>query len=450
MSSADLNAWVEYIDNAIWGGWPLLGFIIFAGIILTLGLRFVQFRYFFSAWKYIFPKASDGKQTENYITPFQAFLNTLSASIGNGSAAGMATAVSGGGPGAGIWIFILGFLYMVIRYAEVFASMEYHETTATGAVRGGPMVYLKKLPFGHLLAYIYALFCLGLSFITGNAMQCNSITLGLTRLTGLSSMIIAVALFALLLYIMFGGAMRIIKVSEAIVPVKVGLFFVATIILLLYHYASLWPALKLMFTCAFTPKAIVGGALGYSVQQAVRYGMSRSLNATEAGLGTAGILFGATRGKHPVENSIMSMTSAFISSNLVCFLIILALVASGVWDSGLVSTQLTMAAYETAFGRLGSIVVSFLTISFGLGVLVAYAYIGRECWLYLTRGRLVMVYTMLYCLMALWGSVAKVDLVWNATGIINAGLVVINLCALMYLLPKMPGALKAWEIKQKS
>lgn len=450
MSSADLNLWVQYIDNALWGGWPLLGFIIIAGIILTLGLRFVQFRYFFTAWKYIFPKHSDGKQTENYITPFQAFLNTLSASIGNGSAAGMATAVTGGGPGAGLWIFILGFLYMVIRYAEVFASMEYHETTPTGAVRGGPMVYLKKLPGGHILAYLYAFFCLGLSFVTGNAMQCNSITLGLERLSGISPMITAVLLFALLLYIMFGGAMRIIKVSEAIVPVKVGLFFVATIILLLYHYQSLWPALKLMFTYAFTPKAILAGALGYSVQQAVRFGMSRSLNASEAGLGTAGILFGATRGKHPVENSIMSMTSAFISSNLVCFMIILALVASGVWDSGLVSTQLTMAAYETAFGRLGSIVVSFLTISFGLGVLVAYAYIGRECWLYLTKGRFTLVYTILYCLMALWGSLAKVELVWNATGIINAGLIIINLVALLYLLPKMSGPLKAWERQQKA
>lgn len=448
MSSSGLNAGVKYIDDVLWG-WPLLVFVIVAGIILTLALGFVQFRYFFQCWKYVFSPEKDGKQTENYITPFQAFLNTLSVSIGNGSAAGMATAVAGGGPGAGLWIFILGFLYMVIRYAEIFVSMEYHEITPTGAVRGGPMVYLKKLPAGNALAYIYAFFCLLLAFVMGNAIQCNSITVGMERLTGLPTYIIAFALFGLLLYIMFGGAMRIIKVSDTIVPIKVGLFFTATIILLAYHYQSLWPALKLIFVSAFSAKALAGGAAGFSVQQALRFGMSRSLNATEAGLGTAGVLFGSTRGKEAVENSLMAMASTFISSHLVCFMLIWAFVASGVWDSKLISTAMTMAAYETVFGTFGSIVVGFLTVSFGLGVLVAYAYIGRECWLYVTGGRFTMGYTILYCLMALGGSLARVELVWNSTGIINAALVIINLCALLYLLPGIRKGLLAWQREQK-
>ncbi len=444
MPSFDLNLIVQRIDEWMWG-WPLLGFVIVVGVVLTGALRFVQFRYFFSSWRYVIRPESGGKRSENYITPFQAFLNTLSSSIGNGSAAGMSTAVVGGGPGAAFWIFVLGFLYMAIRYAEVYASMEFQETTPAGVTRGGPMVYLKRVPGGAILAYLYAFFCLSLAFVTGNAIQCNSITLGIQRLTGINPIFIAITLFGLLLYIMFGGATRIIKVSERIVPIKVGLFFVATLIVLVYHYQALLPTLKLMLAYALTPKAMAGGLIGFSVQQAIRFGMSRSLNATEAGLGTAAILYGATRGTHPVENSLMSMVSAFITSYLVCFTLMVVLVASGVWNSGLVSTQLTMAAYETVFGTFGGVVVAFLTISFGLGVLVAYAYIGRECWLYLTKGRFLLAYTLIYCLMAFWGSLSKVDLVWNATAIINAGLVAVNLFGLLCLTPSIRKGLFAWE-----
>jgi AGCS family alanine or glycine:cation symporter len=327
--------------------------------------------------------------------------------------------------------------------------MEFHEEQH-GVVRGGPMVYLKQIPGGAALAYGYAIFCLGLALITGNAMQCNSITIGMERLTGMHPYIIAFALFALLLFIMFGGAMRIIKFSEAIVPIKVGLFFITTIIVLLYNWAAIIPALKLILSYAFTSKAVAGGAVGFAVQQAMRYGVSRSLNATESGLGTAGILYGATRGQDPVSNSIMSMATSFISSHLVCFALMLVLIVTGVWDSGLVSTQLTMAAYESVFGTLGGVVVAFLSITFGLGVLVAYAYIGRECWLYLTGGRFSSAYTAIYCLMALFGSLSRVDLVWNATGIVNAGLVAINLYGLLYLLPKIRAGFKNWENAQAS
>lgn len=440
----DLNLIVQKVDTWLWG-WPLVGFVIIVGSALTFVLGFVQFRYFARAWKYVFfPEKR--KETENYMTPFQAFLNILSASIGNGSTAGMATAIAGGGPGAAFWIFILGFLYMAIRYSEVYASTAFHEKGATGVVRGGPMVYLKKLPAGAFLAYAYAFFALGLSLVTGNAMQCNSIRLGIERLANVPALLIAFSLFILLSYIMFGGAKRIVHFSEAIVPIKVGLFFIATIIVLIYNYASIWGALKTIISYALTPQAVAGGFAGFSVQQAISYGMSRSLNSTEVGLGTAGIFYGATQTKEPVESSIMSMATSFVSSHLVGFVLMLVFVVTGVWNSGLQSTQLTMSAYETVFGTvLGGTIVAFLSITFGLGVLVAYAYVGRECWLYLTGGRFNMAYTIIYPCMALFGAMSKVDLIWNSTNVINAGLVTINLLALLYLLPAMRKGLTAWQ-----
>jgi AGCS family alanine or glycine:cation symporter len=435
METSQLAEIIENIRSIAWG-WPLVIFVILAGFVLTVALKFIQFRYFVQSWRYVIkPEKQDADKKDAYITPFQAFVNTLSASVGNGSTAGMATAIYSGGPGAAFWVFMLGFLAMAIRFAEVYASTSFTEQSANGVVRGGPMIYLKRVPGGFILPFIYAFFCLMLSFASGNAMQCNSITLGLERMTGVNTYIIAITLFAFLLYVMLGGAQRIIKVSDKIVPVKVALFFIATFIVLGYHYQAIIPALKLIIKSAFYPQAVFGALTGYTVQNAMRFGMSRSLNATEAGLGTAAVLFGSTGSKHPVRSGIMSMASTFISTNLVCAMIMLVLVASGVWNNGLTSTNLTISAYETVFGTFGGWVVTFLSITFGMGVLVAYAYIGSECWSFLTKGRFMKVYVVLYCLMALVGSLAQVKLIWSAIDIVNAGLLAINLYGLLVLTP---------------
>jgi AGCS family alanine or glycine:cation symporter len=234
---------------------------------------------------------------------------------------------------------------------------------------------------------------------------------------------------------MLGGAERIVTVSEAIIPVKVGLFFSSIFIVLAYHYQQIIPALYLIIQGAFSPVALAGGMLGFGIQQAMRFGIFRGLNASEAGLGSAAILFGATGSKRPVRDSVMSMMGPFISSNLVCFLIALSLVASGVWSSGHKGLSLTIAAYETVFGWFGGWLVTFLAISFGLGVLVAYAYITRACWLFLTNGRFHSLYTALFCAMTFFGSVAEVEIVWNSTDLINAFLLGINLFGILWLLP---------------
>ncbi len=440
----ELNNWVQMIDGWLWS-WPLIIFVIGIGLFFTFQLKFLQFRYFVQSWKYLVKGVDSGKQAGNCMTPFQAFLNILSASIGNGSIAGMSTAIVCGGPGAAFWIFVLGLLYLVIRYAEVYLSTAFYEETSPGVVRGGPMVYLKKVPGGKTLAYFYALLLLLFTIVTGNGMQCNSITLSVQKLTNMPLYVIGLILFCLILYITFGGAERILKVSEALAPIKVTLFVIPTIIALVYHYQSLWPALKTIIGYALTPQAFAAGVVGFSVQQAIRFGMVRTINSTEVGLGTAGIFYGSTQTKAPVESSIMSMTTAFVATYGVGFMIMLLLVASGVWNSGATSSLLTMQAYATVFGIFGEIIVAFLAIAFGAGVLVGYAYIGRECWAYVTGGRLMWLYTSIYAAMAFFGSLAKVDLIWNATGILNAGLLIINLCAIVYLSSYVKKGFVDWQ-----
>jgi len=435
--------------NALLWGWPMIVFVIVSGVALTVGLYGIQFRAFFVGWKYIIAPEERGLEDEESISPLQAFINALSTSLGNGAIAGMATAIHDGGPGAAFWIFVLGFFTMILRFAEVYASTAFTATSATGVLRGGPMVYLHKVFGGPYLIYVYAFLCFLLSLVSGNAMQCNSIRIGIEGIVGqlfepgvYTTYVIAAGLFIFLLYIMFGGAQRIMRVAEAVIPIKVGLFFGASLLLLGYHYTAILPALKTIITAAFTPQALKGATLGFTVQEAIRYGFARGLNAVEAGLGNAGILFGATGSKNPIQSGIMSMITAFISTHLVCFLLTLLFVASGVWDSGLTSTALTTAAYETLFGPVASWLVTFLSISFGLGVLIAYAYIGRECWLFLTGGYFSNLYTWLYCAMALLGAIGSVAIVWRALDCIVAGLIIVNVYGLLLLIPKMRPAVR--------
>lgn len=441
-----LNDIIIYLNNILWN-WPLIILFIGTSLCFTLALRCIQVRYFFAAWKFLLKPDRTAKAVSADMSPLQAFLNALSASLGNGSIGGMATALYSGGPGAALWMFLFGLLAMPIRYAEIYLSTTSGtKQLPTGPV-GGPMAYLSRVG-GTPLAYLYAFFCFCMALTMGNAIQANTVALGFVRIFDVSTVVIASVLFLFIVYVMFGGAARIVAVSDAIVPVKVGVFFLLAVVALWYHKASLIPALTLIIQSACSAQALAGGALGYSAQQAMRFGISRTLNAAEAGLGTAAVLFGGTTSKHPVRDALMSMISTFISANLVCFVIALIIIASGVWNNGQTSLNLTISAFETVFGTAGGWLVTFLSVSFGLGVLVAYAYIARACWLFLTGGRMVMLCNLIFCIVTFLGALAKVDLVWNMADLINAGLLAVNLCGLLFLLPIIYRGLHAYEKKQ--
>lgn len=431
---------INAINDVLWG-WPLIIFFVLVGIISTLYLYFVQIRYLFSAFKMVLlPEAKIDIKVKSDMSPFQAFLNALSTSIGNGSLAGMATAIHEGGPGSAFWIFVLGFFALPIRFCEVYLASSI----------GSPMVYLKQIPGGIWLPGFYAFFCLMLGFVSGNAAQANSICVGITTILPVSKYIVAILILLFVLYVLLGGAKRVVQISSAIVPLKVGLFFIAAIAVLAFNYANIWEALKLIFVSAFTPQAVRGAIVGTTMQSAIRFGMSRSLNATEVGLGTAAVFYGSTGNKDHVKNGIMSMVSAFISNYLVCFVLCLIIVVTGAWNSGLTSIALTTSAFSTVLGAYVAWLIALLAIIFGIGVLVSYAYIGKQCWSYLTGGKYITVFNILYCTLAFVGSIAKVQIVWDAVDIPNAFLVAINLYAILYMMPKIAVALKNCGINGKT
>lgn len=426
-----INVAIQKISNLV-VGWPLIGYVVGAGIICTVALRFIQVRYFAAAWRFTLAPTEGAKGD---MTPFQAFIGTLNSNLGNGSIAGTATAIYAGGPGAAFWIVAAGLVLMAVRFAEVYLGIYFGALVARKSGLGGPMLYLQQLPAGAILTMIYSIACLFFCLIGGNVIQSNSIGVGVQSAWGIPPFVTALVLLAFTAYVIYGGAARIVRAAEAIIPVKVGLFFISSSIVIIYHYQSLFAALNLIATSAFTQQAMVGGAIGFTVQQAMRYGMMRSIMATESGVGTASIFFGSTGSKNPLKDSVMSMLSTFISS-IVCFLVALCIVISGVWNSGLTSTALTIAAFQTVFGTmLGGWIVNLLAISFGLGVLVVFAYLARESWFAVTGGRFGSAFNLIYCALVCFGPFAYVNMLWDAADIVMTVMLLINLFGVVYLLP---------------
>jgi AGCS family alanine or glycine:cation symporter len=445
----DLASIITQLSDLVLG-WPLIIYVVSIGVLCTIALGFIQIRYFLKAWKWTLSPDKQEKEVVQSadMSPLQAFINALNIGVGNGSLAGMATAVYSGGPGAALWVILISMLLMAVRYAEVYLASYFATHAQQTSSIGGPMLYLKAAPGGIYLAYAYAFMCALFGFAMAAIMQSNSIRLAVERTFNISPYVIATLFMLFVVYVVIGGSKRVVSISEKIVPIKVGVFFLSTVILLLYHYKNIIPALKLIFMSGISSQAVLGGIAGYSVQQAMRFGMVRSINATETGLGTAAIFFGGTKSKTPAKDSIMTMLSTFMSM-AVCFLVALCIVASGVWNNGLQISALTSSAFETVFGTFGQWIVAFLSITFGIGVTVSYVYITRECWLTVTGGRFVQLFGVLYPIAAFAGALMNVDLVWMIADWINGGLLFINLFGIVSLLPLIRTGLKNFEHNPK-
>jgi AGCS family alanine or glycine:cation symporter len=425
-------------------GWPVIIVAVSASILCTLVFKFIQFRYFTAAWRYFLTPSETEKTACADMSPAQALINALNSNLGNGTIAGMAVALVAGGPGAAFWLLVMGLLLMAVRFAEVFLSLYYGKEACAGSKVGGPMFYLSHVFGGSILPYLYAFSVFLYILVGANGMQVNSIALCFEKTLGIPTYIMGILFAACIIYVVMGGANRILKASEKIVPVKVGLFCLSTLAILIVKWASIIPALKLIVTSAFTPLSVAGGLLGYTVQQALATGITKIAFASEAGLGTTAIMYGATSSKSPVKDAIMSMLSAFLTT-VLAFTLCLCIVATGAWDNGLTSTPLTMSAFATVFGTLGNWIVMFLALTFGLGSIVACAYTGREVWMFLTNGKLIWLFNAIYCAASLVGAIADVDVVFNLISILTIIVLTINLYGIVSLLPTIRRALTAFE-----
>ncbi len=329
----------------MWGPWnlgppigqvpgPLVVLLMAVGVFLTLRCRFVQVRRFPEALRTIFPKASGSR---GVLSPFQAFMTALAASIGTGNIAGVATAVVAGGPGAVFWIWCYGFVATAIKFAEAVLGVSFRGIR-DGTVLSGPMYYLRDGLKSPRLAWAYALIAGVAALTTTPFTQPNSIAVALKSEFSVNPWVSGVAIAVLTWLVIIGGVTSIGRAVEKLSPLKVGLYLAGGLFVIVVNAARLPEVFASIFREAFSLRAATGTAAGMALMVGMRYGLARGVYANEAGYGTAAVAYGTARSDYPAQQGLNAVIEVFTVSFLTSSISALTILVTGVWTSGLNST----------------------------------------------------------------------------------------------------------------
>ena len=386
-----VNEIVGLIDTFVWGP-VMLVLLVGTGIFLTIRLRFLPWRNLGYALHSVLSKeARTTKRGTGDVSPFSALMTALAATIGTGNIIGVATAMFAGGPGALMWMWISACFGLTSKFSECMLAIKYREINEKGEMSGGPMYTMKNAfknkAFGHSMGFLFALFTVLASFGIGNMTQANSISGSLTETFGVPSWITGIALTVLALIIILGGITSISKVSSVVVPVMAIFYVIAGLIVICGNITNVPHGLYLIFGMAFHPQAIGGGVLGtitVSVMNSLRYGVARGVFSNEAGLGSAAITAAAATTDDPVRQGYINMTGTFFDTIVVCTITGLSIAASGVLGTTnaagepLQGIQLTMAAFGSVLGPVGSYLVAIGIILFAFSTILGWEYHGKK------------------------------------------------------------------------
>ena len=378
------------------------------------------------------------------VSPFQAVTTALAGTIGTGSIAGVATALVLGGPGAVFWMWISALLGMVTKYSEILLAVKYREKTETGANIGGPMYYIKNGLGIKWLAAIFAVFAMIACIGTGNATQSNSISGVLDLNFNIAPWITGVVLTILVGTIIIGGVKRIATVNEKLVPVMAVFFIIASILALIFNAKAIPDAFVLIFKEAFNFKSAFGGAAGYGILTAMRYGVGRGVFSNEAGLGSAPIAHSASSTEDPVKQGLWGVFEVFITTIVICTMSALVVITSGIYSDAfnagvapsVSGAALSSAAFNEALPYVGGFGVAISTVFFSLSTILGWAYYGEVSVGYLFKKHTktaITVYRIIYVIFVFVGAIAEINTVWLIADCFNALMALPNLIALIGL-----------------
>jgi AGCS family alanine or glycine:cation symporter len=418
---------IQSLADALFMPW-VVAVLLGAGLFLTIRLRFVQVRRFADACRAAFLNNASG--AEGALTPFQAFMTALAASIGTGNIAGVATAIVSGGPGALFWIWVYGFVAMAIKFSEAVLGVTFRETRAA-IVLSGPMYYLRDGLRSPWLAWIFALVAAVAALTTTPFTQPNSMALVLNTVVGIPTLVSGITIAVLTWLVIIGGIKSIGRAAEKLSPIKVGLYLVGGLIVIGLNASRIPATFSLIFERAFSLQSAAGGGLGILV--AMRYGIARGIYANEAGYGTAAVAYGTARSAQPVQQGLNAVMEVFIVSFVTSTISALTILLTGVWQSGLTSTAAVASAFDSAIPHVGGYIVAFCAFLFGYTTLIGWAYYGEQFFEYILGRRVTMPYRWIYCLLIPFGAVSKVATVWAWGDLMNALQVFPNLVGLLGL-----------------
>ena len=428
----------------------LLPCVAIGGIYFTVRNRGMQFTKFGYA-----PKNTIGKlfqmqaAKEGAVTPFQALTTALAATVGTGNIIGTSQAIAMGGYGAIFWLWVAALLGMIIKYSEVTLSLHFRERNQKGDWVGGPMYYIVNgLGKGwKWLAILFAAFAVLASFGIGNLSQANSITGSINNAItafvpemaskkGMISLIVGIIIAVLTAIVLFGGIKRIGKVTEFLVPVMSLFYIIFTITVIISNSGNIGNAFSLIFTAAFTPKAVVGAASGIAIKEAIVWGLRRNAFSNEAGLGSAAIAHAAADTEGAVQQGLYGIFEVFVDTLVICTLTGLTVIVSGVDIAFGVKagSELITGAFATVFGdKIAALFVAIALMFFAYSTILGWSLYGTRCMEYLFGLKVTKIYQLVYVIIIVVGATTSLDVVWDVADTFNGLMTIPNFIALFAL-----------------
>lgn len=426
----ELNNFLTFINSYLWGA-PMIILLLGTHLYLTIRLRFPQ-RYIFKAIRLSLQR---DKGSTGDVSQFSALATSLAGTIGTGNIIGVATAVTMGGPGAVFWCWMTGVLGISTKYAEGLLAIKYRVHTSDGKMLGGPMYALERGLGCRWLGLLFAFCTVVASFFIGNMIQCNSISMMLNEGYHIPPLATGITIALTTCAVIMFGVKGIAKVCEGLVPFM-ALFYIGGCLWILgVNHSFIWPALKVIVTDAFNPQAATGGFVGSTIMTAMRYGIARGLFSNESGLGSAPIVAAAARTRNPVRQAMVSSTSPFWDTVVICAITGLVLVSSIMADPSIDSTAGARLT-KVAFGQIptfGPFVLTMGIVTFSFSTILGWSYLGEKALEYIFGRKARYVYRILWITATFIGSITAINLVWNLGYTFNALMAFPNILSVLLL-----------------
>ena len=428
-----MEAFVTVINGYAWGP-GMLVLLLGTGVFLTIGLGFLTLRRIPTAFGLLFNGFQGRGQGD--IAPFRALMTSLSATIGTGNIAGVATAIALGGPGALFWMWITALFGMATKYAEGVLAVHYRERDALGGYSGGPMYYIRNGlgPRWRWLATAFALFGAMAGFGLANTVQSNSVAQVLSDNLNVPWQATGVVLMIVVGSVVLGGIQRIAATAGTVVPFMAIAYVLMSIVVLAGNASAIPSALSTIISSAFTGASAAGGFAGATVWAAIRFGVARGVFSNEAGLGSAPIAHAAAQTNEPVEQGLVAMLGTLIDTLIICTMTGLVIVITGVWETGESGATLTAMAFAQGIPG-GEWVVTMGVVLFAVTTMIGWSFYGERCVVYLFGTRGIVPFRVLWVLAIPVGAGLNLGVVWLIADTLNAFMAVPNLIGLLLLSP---------------
>lgn len=441
-----MQGFVSVVNGFLWNNF-LIYALLGTGIYYTIRLGIPQISKVGPGFKQVFGGIfkRDEKADADGMTSFQALATAVAAQVGTGNLAGVATAIAAGGPGAVFWMWISAIFGMATNFGEAVLAQKYADRVGD-EVTGGPAYYLSKGVRSKFLAGFFAVtIILALGFV-GNMVQSNSISTAMNTAFGINKLIGGIITAILVGLILIGGMKRIASFTELVVPFMAVLYIIGSIIILIRNGANIIPAFKSIFVGAFTTQAAVGGALGVTVKEAVRFGIARGLFSNEAGMGSTPHAHAVAKVAHPTLQGMAAMVGVIVDSLVICTVTALVNLVTGANLTGLTGIEMTQEAFRLGLGEIGLGFIAVSLFFFAFTTIIGWYFFGEANIKFLFGIKAVPIYRWIVLGFIVLGSFLKVDLVWDLADMFNGLMVIPNLIGLLILAPQAAEMLRDYDM----